>query len=167
MSGKSAIELYLTNNTIFLYNSDSIDYSPSVTDIHVYEGKEELTYSPGVIDQVGKYDILVTGNNITPGTLSLVEDKYARLSQASDITSNTATLTITVTGRRVSGEDFTRSEFQNIALISDGLDGDSVEFIFNQTTTDIPITPDPSELAAVQEDDFIPSASNGNPTFIG
>lgn len=167
MSGKSAIELYLTNNSIFLYDSDSIDYSPSVTDIHVYEGEEELTYSPGVIDQVGEYDILVTGNNITPGTLSLVEDKYARLSQASDITSNTATITITVTGRRVSGEDFTRSEFQNIALISDGEDGDSVEFIFNQTTTDIPITPDPSELDAVQEPDFVPSEDNGNPTFVG
>lgn len=167
MSGKGAIELYLTNNSIFLYNSDPIDYSPSVTDIHVYEGEEELTYSPGVIDQVGKYDILVTGNNITPGTLSLIEAKYAKLSQASNITNNNATITITVTGRRFSGEDFTRSEFQNIALISDGLDGDSVEFIFNQTTTDIPITPDPSELAAVQENDFIPSASNGNPTFIG
>lgn len=167
MSGKGAIELYLTNNSIFLYNSDPIDYSPSITDIHVYEGEEELTYSPGVTDQVGKYDIIVTGHNITPGTLSLVEDKYARLSQASNITSNNATITITVTGRRFSGEDFARSEFQNIALISDGLDGDSVEFIFNQTTNDIPITPDPSELDAVQEDDFIPSASNGNPTFVG
>jgi hypothetical protein len=167
MSGKGAIELYLTNNTIFLYNSDPIDYSPSATDIHVYEGEEELTYSPGEIDKVGKYDVLVTGHNITPGTLLSAEDKYARLSQASDITNTVAIITITVTGRRFSGEYFTRSEFQNIGLITDGKDGDSVEFIFNQTTTDIPPTPDPSELEAVQEDDFVPSESNGNPTFVG
>lgn len=164
--GKGALELYLTNNSILLHDSEPIDYGSTVTHIHVYEGEIELTYQQGIISDPGKYTISVTGNNITPGNVSL-DNIHGILSSASNITSNTATVEITVSGKRLSGADFTLTENQNIVLVHDGADGQSTEFIFKQTNTSVAPDPDPSILDAVQEDDFIPSASTGYPTFIG
>lgn len=164
--GKGALELYLTNNSILLHDSEPIDYGSTVTHIHVYEGEIELTYQQGIISDPGKYTISVTGNNITPGNVSL-DNIHGILSSASNITSNTATVEITVSGKRLSGADFTLTENQNIVLVHDGADGQSTEFIFKQTNSSLPPDPDPSILDAVQDDDFVPSASTGYPIFIG
>ena len=166
MPGRGSIELFLTNNAIVLKNSNPIDYNPTITHIHVYEGEIELSYDPDNYEDPGKYRILVTGDNITPGVISL-DNIHGTLSAASNITNDVAKITITVEGTRVLGELFNKSEIQNIALVSDGSDGASTEFIFKQTTFSIPPNPDPSVLDAVQEDDFVPSSSTGYPTFIG
>ena len=168
--GKGALELYLTNNSILLHDSEVIDYGPTVTHVHVYEGENELTFEKleewEEVENSGRYTISVEGNNIVPGETSL-DNIHGVISEASDIIGNSAYILVTVRGKRNSGEEFIRKEYQNIALVHDGEDGDTVEFIFKQTDTLSHPDPDPADLDAVQEPDFVPSVLNNNPTYIG
>ena len=168
--GKGALELYLTNNSILLHESEVIDYGPTVTHVHVYEGENELTFEKleewEEVENPGRYTISVEGNNIVPGEISL-DNIHGVISEASDIVGNSAYILVTVRGKRNSGEAFTRKEYQNIALVHDGEDGDTVEFIFKQTDSLSRPDPDPADLDAVQEPDFVPSVLNNNPTYIG
>ena len=168
--GKGALELYLTNNSILLHESEVIDYGPTVTHVHVYEGENELTFEKleewEEVENPGRYTISVEGNNIIPGEISL-DNIHGVISEASDIVGNSAYILVTIRGKRNSGEAFTRKEYQNIALVHDGEDGDTVEFIFKQTDSLSSPDPDPADLDAVQEPDFVPSVLNNNPTYSG
>lgn len=161
MPGTSPIELHLTNNNVSVYDDDVIDLSNTITEIHVYEGENELTYKPTGELENGQYRVIASGTNITPGELILV-NIFVSVDPASNITDNSARILFTVTGKRLNGSDFSIARAQNITKVERGRDGTSVEYVFAATETPNPPIPLIQSINARQEDDWVPTGWDDN-----
>lgn len=130
VDGQQNITAFMNNQSVTLAanNGGTVSsYAPSVTDIHIYEGTTELTFLASGTAAAGQYTIaaptVLTGTVTTVGTLSLAGSKYATVSAISGMTTDTATIKFSVTGKNTLGVTFTVDVVQSLAKSKAGVDG--------------------------------------------
>ena len=109
-AGANAISALLTNETHAVPTDSAGNnqvYTNSGTDIRVFDGTTELTYD-GVGTAAGRYNVTraASAGTITPGTISL-SGILARCAQHSGMTTDTAAITFTITGKNLANVAFT------------------------------------------------------------
>ncbi|HPC14563.1 MAG TPA: hypothetical protein PLN36_09410, partial [Bacteroidales bacterium] len=122
-SGVNAINVVLSNEADVLPASPEgvvSDYSGSGTEIRVFEGATELSYGTGN----GQYQVSAVGSGITVGTPSTSGNRRV-YGVASNMTSDNATITFTITGKTASGTSFSLTKTQSFAKSRTGQKGDT------------------------------------------
>lgn len=122
-SGVNAINAILSNEADVLPASPEgtvSDYSGSGTIIRVFEGATELSYGTGN----GQYQVSASGSGITAGTPSTSGNTRV-YGVASNMTSDNATITFTITGKTASGTSFSLTKVQAFAKSRTGQKGDT------------------------------------------
>ena len=125
-TGANAITAILTNESTSIPTNFSGTvgvYTNSGTDIHVYEGSTELTYD-GVGSTTGTWAVSTFASNITIGAITDA-GLYAKVANASNILSSTASIVYTITGVSGAGAPFTIVKTQSFGRTTDGKDGAS------------------------------------------
>ena len=97
------------------------DYSGSGTDIIVYEGGTRLTYGTGN----GQFQVSASGSGISVGSASTVSGNIRRYANASNMTSDNATIVFTITGKTADGTSFSLTKTQSFAKSKTGQKGDT------------------------------------------
>lgn len=127
-SGVNAINASLSNEADVLPASpDGVvsDYTGSGTIIRVFEGATELTYGTGN----GQYQVSALGSGINVGTPSTAGNTRV-YGVASNMTSDNATITFTISGKTSSGTSFSLTKVQAFAKSrvgqkgNDGIEGE-------------------------------------------
>ena len=124
LDGINATSVVLTNDSHTIpTDSDGLNgiYTGSGTEIHVYDGTTELVFDT-VGNSVGTYKVTAQGTNITPGTITITSP-FATITNHSGITSDTASVTYTVTGKRLDGSNFNVVKIQSLSRSKSGIDG--------------------------------------------
>jgi hypothetical protein len=122
-SGINAINVVLSNEADVLPASTDgtvSDYSGSGTEIRVFEGATELSYGTSN----GQYQVSAVGSGITVGTPSTSGNRRV-YGVASNMTSDNATITFTITGKTASGTSFSLTKVQAFAKSRTGQKGDT------------------------------------------
>lgn len=101
-----------------------ITYTGSGTDISLFEGTTQLEYD-GVGTANGKWTVTRAGTNITAGAVSKVGN-IARVAQHSNMTATPASVTYTISGKRLNGETFSLTKIQSLSFAQQGQDGESI-----------------------------------------
>ena len=178
-SGVNAINVVLSNEADVLPASPEgvvSDYTGSGTIIRVFEGATELTYGTGN----GQYQVTASGSGITVGSASTVGNTRV-YGVASNMTSDNATITFTITGKTASGASFSLTKVQAFAKSRTGQKGDKgdkgvsislvdVEFAKNTSPTTAPTTGWTTTAPALSGNEQLwtrtkTAYSSGNPTY--
>lgn len=120
-SGGSSLSATLTNDTHAIptdaAGSNAV-YTNSGTDIYVYDGSTQLSYD-GTGTANGTWTVSAAGTSITPGSIT-DQGTYARVAVASAITSDTAKIDYTITGKTGSGVSFSFVKTQTFTRARSG-----------------------------------------------
>jgi hypothetical protein len=122
-SGVNAISAVLSNEADVLpASSEGVvsDYTGSGTEIRVFEGATELSYGTGI----GQFQVSASGSGITVGTPSTSGNRRV-YGVASNMTSDNATITFTITGKTASGTSFSLTKVQSFSKSRTGQKGDT------------------------------------------
>ena len=129
-SGSAAITAILSNeNHVFTADSAGAiaagSYGGSGTQVRVYEGSTELTYD-AVGTANGTWKVTASATSITAGAIT-DSGVYATVGNASGMSSlsNTAIITYTITGRSLTGTNFSIVKTQTFSKSKAGLNGTS------------------------------------------
>ncbi len=141
--GSQAIQAVLSNATHVLpsaTNGAVSSHAGSGTNLQVFEGANELTFTTGTIGN-SEYQVSV-GNtaNITEGTAQAASGQvFCEVTDHSATTAGTDTyiITYTITGKDSNGTSFTTTVDQTLSKAKDGVTGTSVAtaFIYKRTST--------------------------------
>ena len=123
--GSDALTIVLTNeaHTIAAANDGTVaSYAGSGTDIYVYEGATQLDYD-GVGTAAGKWTVTAAGSSVTPGALS-DGGNYATMAAVSAMSANQASVTFTISGKKLNGATFSGiTKIQSLTKSIKGADG--------------------------------------------
>jgi len=123
-SGVSAVSAHLSNESHTIptdENGLNGIYIGSGTEIRLYEGTAELIYDIlGTSD--GTWNVIATGNGITAGEVSSFSAS-AIISDASAMTEDVASITYLLTGKRITGEEFSLEKIQTFSKVRQGAQG--------------------------------------------
>lgn len=120
-AGVNAVTGVLTNEGHTVpsdINGNNQVYGGSGTEIHVYEGANELDYD-GVGTANGKYKVTASGSGITPGAIS-DSGLFATVANQSNMTGDTASISYTITGKRADGSAFSFVKMQTFSKAKQG-----------------------------------------------
>jgi hypothetical protein len=130
--GPEAVQVTNTNTSVAVA-SDSDGLNPDLTDsgteIQVFEGVNELTFTTGT-PTTGQYSASAADTNITVGTFSGNGTTTFTVGDHTLMNADNAKITYTLKGVRANGNDFTTSTTQNLTKVragSDGADGADAE----------------------------------------
>lgn len=124
-AGINAINIVLNNEADVLpaaADGTGVDYTDSGMTIRVFEGATELDYD-GAGTTVGKYNVVASGTNITAGTKA-ENGLQCVVGDASAMTADKAIITLTITGKTLSGTAFSFTKIQTITKSKAGVKGD-------------------------------------------
>ena len=124
-------------------------YTFSGTEIHVYEGGSELIYD-GVGTSDGTWKVIATGTNITPGSLNNTSP-FVTVGNHSNITSDVATVSFAITGKRLDGTAFNLTQVQSISRVRTGFDATSYKLM---TSTSV--------IRKTLQNEFVPATFSVN-----
>ncbi|UGO47658.1 hypothetical protein MCCARTNEY_84 [Bacillus phage vB_BanH_McCartney] len=119
--GSNAIVTLLSNDSQAIptdSNGNNGIYTGSGTEIHVFDGATELSYD-GTGTANGKYKVTAAATGITAGAIS-PSGAFAVTAQASNMTTDTAKITFTITGKSLKGQDFTLTKLQTFSKVKGG-----------------------------------------------
>jgi hypothetical protein len=125
-SGVSSLQVVLSNEAHTIQaNSDgtvpTASYTGSGTTIKVYEGQTELTYDGfGIANSTWK--ITSSASGITSGTLT-DSGTYLTVGDSSNMTTDAATITYTISGKTSSGTAFSTTKVQSFSKSKAGVTG--------------------------------------------
>jgi hypothetical protein len=123
--GSDALTIVLTNeaHTVAAANDGTVSsYAGSGTDIYVYEGATQLDYD-GVGTAAGKWTVTAVGSSVTPGALS-DGGNYATMAVVSGMSANQASVTFTISGKKLNGAAFSGiTKIQSLTKSIKGADG--------------------------------------------
>jgi hypothetical protein len=123
VNGVNSVLAILTNENITLA-SDSAgtvgSYTASGTDVQVFDGATALTYD-GVGTSNGTFKITVTPTNVTAGSISGSGTNKATLANASAMTADTATISIAITGKTLTGNSINLTKVQTLSKSKAGV----------------------------------------------
>lgn len=128
-SGVNAITVVLSNSnsTLTADSSGNVSsYSQSTTDIHVYDGATELTYDgTGTANGTYKVTSAITNGTIVAGAISAKTGtpNYGTVAVASGMTTDTASITFTITGKSSSGASISQTQVQTFSKSKTGATG--------------------------------------------
>jgi hypothetical protein len=122
-NGVDGITVILSNeaHTLPTTNLDVVTYTGSGTTIKVYEGSRPLIYN-GDGNTPLTWTVVSSGSSITPGSTT-DSGTFATIGNHSNMTSNTASITYTITGTRDNGESFSFIKEQSFAKSIQGANG--------------------------------------------
>jgi hypothetical protein len=130
--GPEAVQVTNTNSSVAVAtDSDGLnpDLTDSGTEIQVFEGVNELTFTTGT-PTTGQYSASAADTNITVGTFSGNGTTTFTVGDHTLMNADNAKITYTLKGVRANGNDFTTSTTQNLTKVragSDGADGADAE----------------------------------------
>ena len=130
-SGVNAINVVLSNEADVLPASTDgtvSDYSGSGTIIRVFEGATELDYD-GIGTANGKFNVTASATGITAGAKS-ESGLTCVFANASNMTSDNATIVFTITGKTADGSSFSLTKTQSFAKSRTGQKGDAGDAIY-------------------------------------
>jgi len=175
-SGVNAISVVLSNEADVLPASPEgvvSDYSGSGTTIRVFEGATELDYD-GIGTANGKFNVTAGEDEITVGTKSK-SGLMCIFGDASDMTSDNASITFIITGKTQSGDSFSIIKRQSLSKSKAGTNGVSitlvdVEFAKNTNPTTPPTTGWSTTSPTLSEGEQLwtrtkTTYSSGSPTY--
>lgn len=122
-AGASSLTVVLTNDNVTIptdKNGNSGIYTNSGTDIHLYEGATELTYD-GTGTANGTWKVVATATGVTAGAVTDA-GLYATLASASAITTDSATISLAITGKRANGTAISITQTQTLTRVKAGQD---------------------------------------------
>ena len=121
--GLDGITVVLSNeaHTLPTTNIGIVTYTGSGTTIRVYEGATELSYD-GSGTSNGTWAVSKSGSSITPGSTT-DSGLYATINNHSNMTANIASVTYTLSGKRLDGTSFSITKIQSLSKSLDGADG--------------------------------------------
>ena len=116
--GEDAVTIVLTNEAIALPTTSggTVNYADSGTDIRVFSGNTPLEYG----NAANKFEVSTSVSNITAGSPSTVSTYTRRYANASDITSQTALITYTITVKNALSTATTYTKIQSFNKTVDG-----------------------------------------------
>lgn len=160
-AGSDALTAFLTNESHSV-PTDSAgsngDYTGSGTQVHLYEGTTPLQYD-GSGTTNGTWKVTVSGSNITPGGLT---DKgaYVTVGDHSNMSADTATVTYTITGKRLNGTAISLVKTQTLSKAKQGNPGASAKVASILATTQIFKSTDGGETFSPDTITLTPSLQN-------
>ena len=121
--GTDALTFVVSNeaHTLPTTNTGVVTYTGSGTKIYVYEGNSTLAYD-GVGTTNGTWKIIASGSNITVGSFT-DSGTFVTVNDHSAMTSTTAKITYTITGKRANGTVFSITKEQSFGKSVEGGDG--------------------------------------------
>ena len=130
--GSNAITIVLSNESHTLQTSaaGTVTYTDSGTTISVYEGAELLDYVPSGTGN-GEWDISVVSSNIIVGNTNPIQqsgtvgDRIAVVPDHGSMTANQASITYTISGKKLNGDVFSFTKIQSFSKSIAGNDGTS------------------------------------------
>jgi hypothetical protein len=129
--GIHAMTLVLSNEAHIIptdENGNNPDYAGSGTQIMLYEGASELEYD-GIGNDPGKWKFAaISAQYIDPPSYSK-SGNAAVVNQQTGMTAETATIDYTISGKNLSGQDFSMTKRQSFAKARKGATGDNGESI--------------------------------------
>lgn len=123
--GSSAVQAMLTNDSHTIPTDAAGNngvYTGSGSTIRVFEGTTELDCD-GVGTAPGTWAATRVGSGISPGAITPV-GLTAVMDAHTSMTANTATVTVTITGKTLSGGSFTLTKLQTLSKAKAGSDGE-------------------------------------------
>jgi hypothetical protein len=123
--GPEAVQVTNTNTSVAVAtDSDGLnpDLTDSGTEIQVFEGVNELTFTTGT-PTTGQYSASAADTNITVGTFSGNGTTTFTVGDHTLMNADNAKITYTLKGVRANGNDFTTSTTQNLTKVRAGSDG--------------------------------------------
>lgn len=96
-------------------------YTGSGTNVRVYEGATELTYD-GSGTSAGMWNATLTATSVTAGSKT-DNGTYLTIGDSSNMTANTASISIAVSGKRQNGTSFNVTKIQSLAKSLEGAPG--------------------------------------------
>lgn len=121
-SGENAMTLALTNESVTIPTDQSGNggiYTGSGTNVNLYEGATALQYD-GVGTANGTFKVLATATGITAGAIT-DGGAYAIVAPATAMTTDTATISFMVTGKRLDGSPINLAKTQSFAKAKTGV----------------------------------------------
>lgn len=118
--GADSINVLLGNeaHTLSANSSGTVtSYAGSGTTFSVREGNQALTFTSGTPGN-GMYNVALAGTNITPGILYATD-----VGDHSNMTADTATVTMTFSGKKRNGDAFTFTKVQSLSKSKAGVAG--------------------------------------------
>ena len=127
--GSDAIAVILSNESHTLQTTAAgvVDYGGSGTTISVYEGAELLDYVPSGTGN-GEWDVSTSPSNISVGTISqtgTAGDRIASVGQHNTMNANQASITYTISGKKLNGVAFSFTKIQSFSKSIQGESGTS------------------------------------------
>ena len=121
--GTDAITTVLTNeaHTLPTTNVGVVTYTNSGTSIYIYQGSSQLQYD-GSGTSNGTWKIASVTSNITRGSLT-DSGSFVTVGNSSNMTSDIASITYTITGKMADGTDFSVIKVQSLSKSIQGTDG--------------------------------------------
>ena len=121
--GDDALTLLLTNpaHTIPVGTDGTLSYTDSGTQIQLFEGTTALDYD-GSGTTNGHWTVSASASNITAGSIS-DSNNFAVVGNASNMTDDVASVTYTITGKRLNGDAISLSIKQSFAKANRGATG--------------------------------------------
>ena len=122
--GTDGLTIILTNesHTLAAANDGTVsDYNGSGTNILLYEGATQLDYD-GVGTAAGKFTVSTAVSNITAGSIT-DGGNYATVGNHSNMTADQATVTYTISGKKINGDSFSVTKVQSLTKSKQGAAG--------------------------------------------
>ena len=123
--GSSAISILMSNENVTIptdKNGSNGNYSSSSSTVYVYEGSSVLTYDAvGTSNSTWKI-VATTATNITSGSFT-DSGTFVTIGNASGITTESASILYTISGKRSNGTAFSITKLQSFSRVKTGADG--------------------------------------------
>jgi alkylhydroperoxidase/carboxymuconolactone decarboxylase family protein YurZ len=121
--GADGMTIILSNeaHTLPTTSGGVVTYTGSGTTIRVFEGANEVLYD-GAGTEASRWKLTASPTSITTGSIT-DSGNYANIGQHSNMTQNTASITYTITGKRLNGTDFSFTKSQSFAKSIQGATG--------------------------------------------
>lgn len=133
-------------------------YAGGGTSIQVYEGSQLLGFDATPTN--GQYSVTASGNNITPdGTPNSAVTGIVTYSDPSEMTSDNASITFTIIGKRLDGTDFTQEIKQSFSKAFSGSNARLLKLVTSGLTFTKPATSqilDPEAIEISTEHNNLP-----------
>ena len=124
--GRDAAVIILSNeaHTVPAANDGTVSsFAGSGTDIQVYQGTTQLTYDASSPYANSTFRISASGSSVSPGSASTVSGNTRRFANASNMTSDAASITYTIV---VKGSDGAETTFTRVQSLTKSRSGASV-----------------------------------------
>ena len=127
--GSNAITIVLSNESHTLQTSaaGTVDYVGSGTTISVYEGAELLDYVPSGTGN-GEWDVSTSTTDIDVGDINQqgsTGDRIAVVDDHENMSANQASITYTISGKKLNGDAFSFTKIQSFSKSIEGESGTS------------------------------------------